>query len=49
MDPLQTITALHPTARNSFFELMSTLVPMNATQRNKVLEYTKLIAAAEGK
>lgn len=32
-----------------FFELISTLAPMNATQRNKVLEYAKLIAAAEGK
>lgn len=32
-----------------FFELISTLAPMNAAQRNKVLEYAKLIAAAEGK
>lgn len=32
-----------------FFELISTLAPMNEAQRNKVLEYAKLIAAAEGK
>ena len=38
-----------PNGEEFFFELISTLTPMNAAQRNKVLEYAKLIAAAEGK
>lgn len=38
-----------PDGEEFFFELISTLAPMNAAQRNKVLEYAKLIAAAEGK
>lgn len=38
-----------PNGEKFFFELISTLAPMNAAQRNKVLEYAKLIAAAEGK